>query len=100
MAGGEDRRLDAIARRDKNGITYTVPEFPQKLGLPPGRKEGLPLPVRTGGGGLLHSHKRIHASPPTLLTGEITEPQGEASATARPSLCEGAKERGCAPPSV
>ena len=56
--------------------------------------------MRTGGGGLLNSHKRGYAAPPTLLAGELPEPLGEARPTGRRALWREAKERGRAPPGV
>ena len=35
----------------------------EKLGLPPGREEGVPLPVRNGGGGSFDGDESIHGSP-------------------------------------
>ena len=65
---------------------------------PLGREDGVPLPVGAGSVSGCDRDESVHATPPTLLAGELTEPLGEARPTGRPSLCEEAKERGCAAP--
>ena len=37
--------------------------LPDELTLPPGREEGVPLPVRTDGGGGIDGDESVHGSP-------------------------------------
>ena len=38
-------------------------EVLEKLGLPPGREQRVPLPVRTGGGGGFNGDESVHGTP-------------------------------------